>query len=277
MDTAVQIYVKIVPASNFYLGHTFNTGLNTIQTPENFLACPEFGFYFTTTANVETTYYAGLVIWTVQVPDDAHVVQIREHDFYSDALILIKPYSLFNIKTYEILNLDALSNPNYLQHCIISRDVESIRKLNMINPRILSERLTEYAYKASVNCCYDLLEWLAIQTLPFECHADVARIASQQGDINVLEFWKKTGKLVYDEKSITIASRLGEIEVLEWWVSSGLPLKYDTHAMDTACIASLNWWVLSGLELKYSTAGYYYALYYNINALIEWWTVFLGR
>ena len=109
-----------------------------------------------------------------------------------------------------------------------------------------------------------------------EYNEDAMDYASENGNIDVLEWWYKSGlPLKYSKNSLNYASRNGQIEVLEWWHKSNLELKYDVEALEWATtvgwVEVLEWWKNSGLELK--TTKY---IKFIINAshnqdVKEWW------
>jgi len=72
-------------------------------------------------------------------------------------------------------------------------------------------------------------------------------MASANGHVNVLNWWKKSGfRLIYDHRAIDYASHNGHIKVLDWWLSSGLDFEYKnalTLASNNEQIQVLNWWV----------------------------------
>ena len=95
-------------------------------------------------------------------------------------------------------------------------------------------------------------------------------IASMNGDIDVLNWWKNSGlDLCYSFDSIDHAHN---IEVLDWWKNSGLALCYTYDAMNKASnIEVLDWWKNSGLALRYSIDALINASRNNDIEILNWW------
>jgi len=132
------------------------------------------------------------------------------------------------------------------------------------------------------------LEWWYNSKLIENFHSavNISYLASKNGNIKVLEWWKNTyeGKPIPKNENwchITTASSCRQIEALEWWKNSGLKLEYTDQAIDfatqTVQVDVLEWWKNSGLELKYTGLGLDILLD-NLNngndsciRVIEWW------
>ncbi|RKP17230.1 hypothetical protein ROZALSC1DRAFT_24408 [Rozella allomycis CSF55] len=100
--------------------------------------------------------------------------------------------------------------------------------------------------------------------------------ASQNGHLNVLEWWKNSGvELKWSEDAMDWAGRDVHIDVLDWWKKSGLELKWSEDAMDLASeyghLNVLEWWKKSGLELKWSENAMNSASEYGHVKVLEWW------
>ncbi|KAI5477960.1 hypothetical protein MNV49_005752 [Pseudohyphozyma bogoriensis] len=99
--------------------------------------------------------------------------------------------------------------------------------------------------------------------------------ASRHGQVEVLEFWKKSGlPLHYSEHSLSSATVKAEIGSLEWWKRSGLPLKI-YNVLDFASMEgttkTLDWWSQSGLPAPYSKAALYHLSRTGNVPLLDWW------
>uniref|UniRef100_A0A6C0EAQ3 Ankyrin repeat protein n=1 Tax=viral metagenome TaxID=1070528 RepID=A0A6C0EAQ3_9ZZZZ len=136
---------------------------------------------------------------------------------------------------------------------------------------------SKYIRIASMNGHVHVLEWWKNSGLPLEYSCDAITLASYNGHINVLEWWKNSGlELKYGPCTMDTASEHGRIDILDWWKNSGLELKYSRFSMDCTdrvhiCINVLDWWKNSGLPLKYTSDGLCRAKYYNNYKYIEWW------
>lgn len=72
-------------------------------------------------------------------------------------------------------------------------------------------------------------------------------------DPNILTAWLFSEmKLKYTELALKIATMQGNIDVLNWWLESGLELKYNKSRVFHDCELTRDiviWWLSSGLEL----------------------------
>ena len=148
---------------------------------------------------------------------------------------------------------------------------------------------------------YSLLDPHTYQkfNLEIEHNKFIVDIASEYGNINFLNWWKKeidnfipekshnnsrvytpyfldkASKLKYTHKSIDDASAGGHINVLDWWLRSGFKMKYTSRAIDMASrnghINVLNWWLRSGLPLHYSERALDTAYENNNRDVLNWW------
>jgi hypothetical protein len=92
---------------------------------------------------------------------------------------------------------------------------------------------------------------------PFLAVTDSMDWAAKNGDVAVLEQWRRSGHpLVWTDKAMDWASHQGHLNVLGWFLESGLQCKYSENAVDWASDAGhvhvLDWWKSSGLMFKWS-------------------------
>jgi ankyrin repeat protein len=108
------------------------------------------------------------------------------------------------------------------------------------------------------------LEYIKNKNMIEYCY-DGLDVASCNGHISVLEWWKNSGlRLEYSINVLYSASINGHINVLEWWKNSGLPLEYNPSEstyfymkrfdkiFESGKVNILEWWKNSGLKLYYS-------------------------
>jgi len=164
-----------------------------------------------------------------------------------------------------------ISDPYYLY------DVKTIKKFNI--PITIS--YIRYVCRLGHS---DVLDWLcknkSEQFLKCymelkECEDDIPSIASEYGNVNVLDWWFNSGlELRYNVSALDRALYKNHISVLEWWKKSGLLLKCSDnylslyYAVKLHNFEILEWWKNSGLSLD---------LLYNIMMLygdihiLNWW------
>ena len=109
------------------------------------------------------------------------------------------------------------------------------------------------------------LQWWVNSGIPFGHEASVARIASANGHIDVLQLWKecKGAKMQYDNQVLVGPTKNGHVEVLEWWKQSKYVVEYKTCDIEEALEDSLGgegedriraWWARNGLNLGVGTS-----------------------
>ena len=134
---------------------------------------------------------------------------------------------------------------------------------------------------------YPLFDVETIKKFNLKMTEDYVDCASENGCVDVLEWWLKVHKscgleLKYTDDAMYYASGNGHVDVLEWWLKVhneyGLELKYTDWAMDAASfdgrVNVLEWWLKahneSGLELKYIVAINWTSQNGHVDVL-EWW------
>ena len=158
----------------------------------------------------------------------------------------------------------------------------------------LNDKLNKVDYASSIGDIQYLNEWLILNIdsenkfigLQEDYSTESLDMASSNGKINILDWWKNTHlkyniELKYTKKAINLASKNDKIDVLNWWINSNLELKYSYDAIDYASaeckLTTLDWW-LKGmndkkLNFEYSTDAIdNFRLDKNkLNKLVNWW------
>ena len=109
------------------------------------------------------------------------------------------------------------------------------------------------------------LQWWVNSGIPFGHEASVARIASANGHIDVLQLWKecKGAKMQYDNQVLVGPTKNGHMDVLEWWKQSRYTVEYKPCDIEEALEDSLEesgedriraWWARNGLNLGVGTS-----------------------
>ena len=109
------------------------------------------------------------------------------------------------------------------------------------------------------------IQWWVKSGIPTAHEEAVARIASANGHVNVLQLWKecKGEKLQYDHQVLVGPTKNGHVEVLEWWKQSMYIVEYKTCDIEEALEDSLGgsgedriraWWARNGLNLGVGTS-----------------------
>ena len=109
------------------------------------------------------------------------------------------------------------------------------------------------------------IQWWVKSGIPTAHEEAVARIASANGHVNVLQLWKecKGEKLQYDHQVLVGPTKNGHVEVLEWWKQSMYTVEYKTCDIEEALEDSVGgsgedgiraWWARNGLNLGVGTS-----------------------
>jgi hypothetical protein len=251
--------VKITNENENHNGFQYQTGLNILEeTFQKEGSCVPGGFYFTTIDQVHNFYHYGVHLRIVEIPDDAQVVKDPDErngiKWRSDKIILGGKYPLCDVET--IKKFDLKITKEYIRNLVKYGKVDVLMFLLEKHNSLISGFTSEALNYASENGHINVLEWWIKSGLPLKYDESALDWASENGHVNVLEWWLKSGlPLKYNEYALNNASAKGHVNVLEWWFKSGLPLKYNEYALYWASFKGhvnvLDWWLKSGLPLKY--------------------------
>ncbi|KAF2837509.1 flavo protein [Patellaria atrata CBS 101060] len=109
------------------------------------------------------------------------------------------------------------------------------------------------------------LAWWASSGIPLAHEDLVARQASNNGHVHLLEFWHqhRGDKMLFDNQVLVGATKMGHVAVLEWWKWSGLRVQYKTCDVEEALEDGIEgrrgeevrrWWARNGLNLAEGTS-----------------------
>lgn len=115
----------------------------------------------------------------------------------------------------------------------------------------------------------DSIAWWEASGIPYAHEAEVARLASTHGHVNVLELWRslKGNKMIFDNQVLVGATKNGHAGVLEWWKEAsrkyeGFTVEYKTCDIEEAMEDAVGgggegevreWWSRNGLNLGVGT------------------------
>ncbi|KAL8715753.1 MAG: hypothetical protein Q9220_000420 [cf. Caloplaca sp. 1 TL-2023] len=109
------------------------------------------------------------------------------------------------------------------------------------------------------------IRWWMSSGIPTVHEEAVARTASANGHVNVLQLWReiKGEKMQYDNQVLVGPTKNGHVDVLEWWKQSGYRVEYKTCDIEEALedivegpreILIRSWWAKNGLNLGVGTS-----------------------
>ena len=118
---------------------------------------------------------------------------------------------------------------------------------------------------ASQNGHTDIVSWWLQSGIAFPHEDTVAKLASTHGHVAILKVWHelKGTKMIFDNQVLVGATKSGNVDVLEWWKKSGLKVEYKTCDIEEALEDGLEgergvevrrWWVRNGLNLGVGTS-----------------------
>lgn len=118
---------------------------------------------------------------------------------------------------------------------------------------------------ASQNGQATAIRWWMSSGIPTVHEEAVARTASANGHVNILQLWKeiKGEKMQYDNQVLVGPTKNGHVDVLEWWKTQGYRVEYKTCDIEEALEDSVggqketrirSWWARNGLNLGVGTS-----------------------
>ena len=174
---------------------------------------------------------------------------------------------------YENLDSDHLTprsslSRNTTEQYILPNDSSS-QNLRITNKRASSPlpfrlKVGKSLIFAAQNGQTTALRWWEASGIPTAHEEAVARIASANGHVDVLQLWRdcKGEKMQYDHQVLVGPTKNGHADVLEWWKQSGYKVEYKTCDIEEALEDSLGgdgedriraWWARNGLNLGVGT------------------------
>jgi hypothetical protein len=154
------------------------------------------------------------------------------------------------------------------EHCTLSINLSN-KPFATSNPRAESHhplrlKVGKSLIFAAQNGQAAALKWWEASGIPVAHEDAVARIASANGHVDVLQLWKecKGEKMQYDHQVLVGPTKNGHADVLEWWKKSGYRVEYKTCDIEEALEDSLGgdgedriraWWARNGLNLGVGT------------------------
>lgn len=118
---------------------------------------------------------------------------------------------------------------------------------------------------ATQNGHTDVVRWWLQSGIAFTHEDTVAKLASTHGHTAILQAWHeiKGSKIIFDNQVLVGATKSGNVEVLEWWKKSGLKVEYKTCDIEEALedgdegergVSVRRWWARNGLNLGVGTS-----------------------
>lgn len=136
---------------------------------------------------------------------------------------------------------------------------------HLVHPTPLRLKVGKSIVYAAQNGQVATLEWWVNSGIPTPHEETVARIASANGHVNILQSWKdcKGEKMQYDNQVLVGPTKNGHVDVLQWWKESAYTVEYKTCDIEEALEDSLGgsgedriraWWARNGLNLGVGTS-----------------------
>ena len=137
------------------------------------------------------------------------------------------------------------------------------------NARVDSSKIS---LKPGKSICYatqnghvDVVRWWLRSGIAFSHEDTVAKLASTHGHVDILQVWHdlKGSKMIFDNQVLVGATKNGNVDVLEWWKRSGLKVEYKTCDVEEALedgdegergMQVRRWWARNGLNLGVGTS-----------------------
>ena len=118
---------------------------------------------------------------------------------------------------------------------------------------------------ATQNGHTEVVRWWMQSGIAFPHEDTVAKLASTHGHTYILQLWHelKGSKMIFDNQVLVGATKNGNVNVLEWWKKSGLKVEYKTCDVEEALedgdegergMEVRRWWARNGLNLGVGTS-----------------------
>ncbi|KAK3642224.1 hypothetical protein LTR56_001203 [Elasticomyces elasticus] len=128
---------------------------------------------------------------------------------------------------------------------------------------------------ATQNGHTDVVRWWLQSGIPFPHEDTVAKLASTHGHVEILELWHelKGSKIIFDNQVLVGATKMGNVNVLDFWKKSGLKVEYKTCDVEEALedgdegekgMEVRRWWARNGLNLGVGTSEWMKTKYLNL-------------
>lgn len=127
---------------------------------------------------------------------------------------------------------------------------------------------------ATQNGHTEVVRWWVQSSIAFPHEDTVAKLASTHGHVDILQLWHdlKGNKMIFDNQVLVGATKNGNVQVLEWWKKSGLKVEYKTCDVEEALedgdegvrgVEVRRWWARNGLNLGVGTSEWMKTKYLN--------------
>ncbi|PPJ49583.1 hypothetical protein CBER1_01898 [Cercospora berteroae] len=118
---------------------------------------------------------------------------------------------------------------------------------------------------ATQNGHTEVVDWWLRSGIAFPHEDTVSKLASTHGHVDILQLWHeaKGSKMIFDNQVLVGATKSGNVDVLEWWKKSGLKVEYKTCDVEEALedgyegergMEVRRWWARNGLNLGVGTS-----------------------
>lgn len=118
---------------------------------------------------------------------------------------------------------------------------------------------------ATQNGHTEVVRWWVQSGIAFPHEESVAKLASTHGHVDILQLWHemKGSKMIFDNQVLVGATKNGNVDVLEWWKRSGLKVEFKTCDVEEALedgyegergMEVKRWWAMNGLNLGVGTS-----------------------
>ena len=118
---------------------------------------------------------------------------------------------------------------------------------------------------ATQNGHTEVVRWWVQSGIAFQGEDTIAKLASTHGHVDILQLWHelKGSQMIFDNQVLVGATKGGNVQVLEWWKKSGMKVEYKTCDVEEALedghegergVEVRRWWARNGLNLGVGTS-----------------------